>query len=230
MAGGIFLLAVLVSLMPVPSAMFLHGLVQTVANGSRFLFIRKHIVWPVIPPYFLGTAVALLPFALLTVVPNNGIVLILIGAVTLIGVNIPKSWGLDIRKPIVSFVCGTTIGFTHLLAGTSGPALDVFFQKSNFNRFEIVATKAFTQTVAHACKMGYYLYIAMQPNWISDWNEVIYLSSIAIVVAMIGTWLGVKILHRLPEQIFQRLVPWIIRVVALVCILQGGWKLLIAGA
>ena len=38
MAGGLILIVVLVMIMPVPSAMILHGIVQGVANGSRFGF------------------------------------------------------------------------------------------------------------------------------------------------------------------------------------------------
>ena len=225
MAGGIILLAILVSLMSVPNAMFLHGLVQAFANGSRFLLIRQHVVWSTLPVYFLGTATALVPFVLLTIVPHKGLLLLLIGIVTLIGVNIPKNWGLDIKKPWVSFLCGATVGFTQLLAGTSGPILDLFFQKSQLNRFEIVATKAFTQTIGHVCKMGYYLYITVQLNWLSSGQEILGLTLVAVVVSMLGTWCGVQILHRIPEQTFQNLVPWIIRLVSIFCVLQGVWEL-----
>ena len=225
MAGGIILLAILVSLMNVPNAMFMHGLVQAFANGSRFLMIRQHVVWSTVPAYFLGTSTALLPFVLLTIVPNKGMLLLLIGTITLLGVNIPKSWGLDIKKPWVSFLCGATVGFTQLLAGTSGPILDLFFQKSQLNRFEIVATKAFTQTIGHVCKMAYYLYITVQLTWLSTSQEILGLTAVAVVVSTLGTWCGVQILRRIREQTFQNLLPWIIRLVSIYCVLQGSWEL-----
>ena len=56
MAGGMILMAFLVTVLPVASAMILHGTVQSIANGSRFWLLRKNMVWLVIPPYLLGTA------------------------------------------------------------------------------------------------------------------------------------------------------------------------------
>ena len=43
MAGGMILMAVLVSLLSVPAAMVVHGAVQATANGSRAYFLRQHI-------------------------------------------------------------------------------------------------------------------------------------------------------------------------------------------
>lgn len=226
MAGGMVLLAVLMNLLKITDAMFLHGLVQAFSNGSRFLYTPHHMVWSVLPLYFLGTLTATLPFLALTVLPNKGVVLTVIGIVSLIGVNIPPKWGLDIRVPWVSFTCGLIVGLTHLMAGSSGPILDVFFQKSDLNRFEIVSTKAFTQAVSHIVKLGYYLYVPTQMGLHSLTKEVFVLAGVAVAFSILGTWCGITVLHRVKEQTFRNIVPWIIRVVALVCIGRGCWELL----
>ena len=46
---------------------------------------------------------------------------------------------------------------TQLIAGASGPILDVFYNGSSLNRREIVATKAFTQAMGHLIKLAFYL-------------------------------------------------------------------------
>ncbi len=48
-----------------------------------------------------------------------------------------------------------------LLAGTSEPRLDVFFQTSKLTRFEIVATKAFTPTISHLEKIAYFQWLTI---------------------------------------------------------------------
>ena len=51
MAGGMILMAILVSTVSVAAAMMIHGAVQATANGSRAWFLRSHI------HYFLDTFV-----------------------------------------------------------------------------------------------------------------------------------------------------------------------------
>ena len=47
MAGGMVLMAVLVSVLPVAAAMVPLGATQGVSNGARVLFLRRHVVWAV---------------------------------------------------------------------------------------------------------------------------------------------------------------------------------------
>lgn len=49
MAGGMILMAVLATTLPIAAAMMLHGAVQLTANGSRAWFLREHIQWMVLP-------------------------------------------------------------------------------------------------------------------------------------------------------------------------------------
>ena len=69
MAGGMILMAVLVTVLSVASAMMLHGAVQATANGSRAWFLRKHIRWEILPAYLVGSALALGVFTVLVIVP-----------------------------------------------------------------------------------------------------------------------------------------------------------------
>ena len=50
MAGGMILMAILVSVVSVAAAMMIHGAVQAAANGSRAWFLRSHIQWRKCPP------------------------------------------------------------------------------------------------------------------------------------------------------------------------------------
>lgn len=221
MAGGIVLMAVLVTLTPVTHAMILHGIVQSVANGARFWFLREHMLYQVLPGYLLGSLIAIGVFFTFSVVPNANLVLILLGLTPLVAHLIPNHiLSVDIRKPRVAFLCGCSVVGLQLTQGTSGPLLDLFYQSSPLNRFQIVATKAFTQTVGHVCKTTYYLYASISLSDLKAQLNPLWLLP-AVLLALAGTWLGTRILHRMPEESFQRYVPWAMDAIGLLCVAKG---------
>lgn len=221
MAGGIILMAVLVSLTPVVHAMILHGIVQAVANGSRFWFLREHMLYQVLPGYLLGSLVAIGVFFAFSVIPNQNLVLILLGLTPLVAHLIPnRLLSVDIRKPRVAFLCGCSVVGLQLTQGTSGPLLDLFYQSSPLNRFQIVATKAFTQTIGHVCKTAYYIYASISFSELDNYLNPFWLAP-AVLLALVGTWLGTRILHRIKEESFQKFVPWVMDAIGLLCIAKG---------
>jgi uncharacterized membrane protein YfcA len=48
MLGGLILMGILVSIMPVSQAMVLHGLIQLTSNGYRAWLNRKDINWSIV--------------------------------------------------------------------------------------------------------------------------------------------------------------------------------------
>jgi hypothetical protein len=156
MAGGMLLMAILVSVLSVANAMLLHGAVQATANGARAFILRRHIRWAILPTYALGSLLAVGLFAVLTFVPDSGLVLILVGASPWLGLVSKRLRGLDVTRPLTALVCGLTVTSAQLLAGASGPLLDVFYLNSPLSRQEVVANKAVTQTLSHLLKMIYY--------------------------------------------------------------------------
>ena len=127
MAGGMILMAILVSTLSVAGAMIVHGVVQAVSNGSRAWFLRHHIQWRILPAYTLGAAAALAGFTALSLVPNAGVVLILVGAFPFAARWNARLSGLDVTRPATTLACGFTVTAAQLLAGASGPLLDAFY-------------------------------------------------------------------------------------------------------
>jgi uncharacterized protein len=58
MAGGLVLLAILLAMLPVATAIAVQGAIQIVANGSRAWFSRAHIDWRVLGVICSGLAAA----------------------------------------------------------------------------------------------------------------------------------------------------------------------------
>lgn len=223
MAGGMILMAVLVAVYSVPVAMILHGVTQAGANGSRTWFLRQHVRWAVLWPYGAGSVLCVGGFALLRFVPDRGLVLILIGAMPWLALLLPRHLVIDIEHPRTAFGCGFGVTAAQLLAGASGPLLDLFFQRSSLDRRQIVATKAVTQTLGHLQKLGYYsslLILAGEPVFARG-EAPLWLFSLVVPVAIIGTLIGTRILERVDETLFRRVSGQVILTLGGACVLTG---------
>lgn len=220
MAGGMILMAILVSTLSVANAMMLHGAVQASANGSRAWFLRSHIKWRLLPTYSIGAAASVALFTSLAFVPDPGIVLILVGLFPWVAQFTKGLQGLDITRPRTTITCGFIVTSAQLLAGASGPLLDVFYLKSSLTRHEIVANKALTQTLGHILKILYYGVIVAVTTTLPSW---LFLAAIAATIA--GTSVGTHLLNRWNDASFQRVSRLVIMTVATLCIVQGIWSI-----
>ena len=221
MAGGVVLLALLVVTLPTSSAMIMHGMIQTMANGSRVWFIREHMQWHLMPMYFLGVALVGTLFWLTQLSWSAPVILIAIGLIAWLPVLLPRRIGLDITRQPIALLCGIVVTAAQLLAGTSGPLLDVFYLKSNLNRFEVVATKAFTQAVGHIVKVGYFIWLTTVLE--QELHEFVAFGFLVLVlvVALLGTKLGTYLLRRINEVAFRKMSTVLILVLGTVVGIGG---------
>ncbi len=220
MAGGMVLMAILASTLSVAAVMMVHGAVQLTSNGSRAWFLREHIRWGIFPAYALGTAAALGLFTSFLFVPNAGLVLILVGAFPILARITKRLQGLDITKPLTTVACGFVVTSAQLLAGASGPLLDLFYLNSPLNRHQVVANKAITQAFGHAIKLVYYGLIIGAVENIPAWFYIV-----AMATAVLGTRIGTRLLDRLNEDSFRRWSGVAILSIAVVCVVRGIYQL-----
>ena len=221
MAGGVVLMAVLVNILPVSSAMVLHGITQFTANGSRTLILRKHLMWRLLPGYILGAGVAIAGFSTLLFVPDASVVLILVGLFPWLARLQLKSSAFNITRPASNIICGVSVTSAQLLAGAAGPLLDLFYLNSGLDRQTVVANKALTQTIGHLLRIFYYGAIISVATPLPNW---LFLA--AAIAAVIGTRLGTWLLARWDDQRFQRVSGQIILATGTICILQGSYQLI----
>jgi uncharacterized protein len=216
MAGGMILMAVLVSLSSVAGAMILHGAVQATANGSRAWFLRQHLRSDILPNYAVGAGIAVAVFMMIAFVPDPGVVLVLVGLFPWFARLSKRLKGLDVLKPLTAISCGVVVTAAQLLAGASGPLLDVFYHNTPLTRREIVANKAVTQTLGHFIKIlyyGFFIGVAVQFD--------IWLIAIAMTIAVAGTRAGTMVLEKWSDAQFQKVSQIIILTIATLCFIQG---------
>jgi uncharacterized membrane protein YfcA len=221
MAGGLMLMGGLTLAMPVSAAMVSHGAVQFVSNGWRAVLHRRFIQWPIIAFYGVGSAIAAGALALVTYSPTKAWVYLMLGLVPGLA-WLPKGlFHLDAAKRPHAVACGLSVTGLNVLAGVSGPLLDVFFVRTALTRHQIVATKAATQAFSHTVKMVFYgvpLFASSQASGLPPW----WFFAIAAPLAMLGAVLGGRILDRMSDMHFLRWTRWIVTGLGLIYLVQAA--------
>lgn len=220
MAGGMILIGVLSILLPIKSAMILHGVTQMSSNGFRAFLLRKHIKFQILPSYIFGALIGFSIFSAIQFVPSKEFVLVAVGLFPFIALFTPKAIPINIMNTKTSFICGTVVTAVQIFAGASGPALDVFFLNSPLTRHEIIATKAITQTISHFIKLIYYGHMLYYS--VSDKLEVTYaILAASVFCAFLGTRGGKVVLDKLSEQQFQKYSRIVITLIGGFYIVKG---------
>jgi len=198
MGGGSMLLAVMATILPAEWVVPLHGLVQMSSNGSRaFILFRKvswWAFWLYMPGLFVGAVIARELYR----GASEEWLRPVIGAFLVLSVVWRHTKPRRLMAPRWLFaIGGIGGGLLTIFVGVTGPYLATFFLRDDMEKEEIVATKATIQLVGHAVKIPVFLSLGFP-----------YLEHVDIVlpllaVAVVGTWVGTRILRRVSGRVFQ---------------------------
>ncbi|GGB76623.1 MULTISPECIES: sulfite exporter TauE/SafE family protein [Henriciella] len=221
MAGGLILMGVLTALLPVATAMIVHGAIQMVSNGWRAWLLRGHIDWAIFARYALGSVAAVVLLVLLAWRPDKTMVYLLLGLTPLM-VWIPKSIvDLNIQKRGQAEIAGFVVQALNTLAGVAGPLLDLFFVRTDMTRQAIVATKSATQVMAHLVKIAFWSAPVVAAAGLSAMPPL-WLFALAIPLSMTGTWLGGLVLERMNDVDFKRWMRWLVTVIGVIYLARAA--------
>lgn len=219
MAGGIVFMGVLTWLLPAALALALHGVIQFASNLWRFILHRRHVVWPVLLWFAVGSVASLAFFSLILFSPTKFLVFLGLG-LTPILVWLPERWiRLDARKPLHSLCGGFVSNGVSLISGVSGPISDLLFVNTELNRHQVVATKAVMQAMGHASKIMVYGGLLLSTSA----REVIALPATlaAVAASMGGIMVGGYVLDRISDAQFRTLRRWLVTIVGLTFLVQA---------
>lgn len=220
MAGGMILMGIYAAVLPVQVAMVLHGVTQLFANGFRALMLRDRIYTAGLVWYALGAAAAFGLFTWLALVVSRPVLFLLLGGIPLGLSFLPRRWAPRFEDPRAAVACGALVTAAHLLAGVSGPLLDVFFVRATqLDRFEVIATKAITQTAGHALKVVYFAVLISGPAL--EMAIPLWLYPVLVGCAFLGTKLGGRILESLSDANFRSWTARIVVALSLLYVLRG---------
>ena len=199
MLGGLILMGALITIMPVSQAMVLHGLIQLTSNGYRAWLNKTDIKWNIVSTLIIGNTISLVGLFSLAFVPDKITALLVLGLLPYIAWALPKNNSLDVSKKPIGILAGMVVVGSNLLSGTGGPLLDIFFQRVNMTRHQVVATKAVAQSLGHISKIIFFGFLTTSKfnTWPSFW-----LIFFAVIASVIGTTLGKIILDKIDDRTF----------------------------
>ena len=227
MAGGMILMGVLLALLSLPAAMMLHGITQMASNGWRAWLWRSNVKWRVFRGYAYGALLAAGLFVLVQFVVSKATAYILLGITPFISFVLPKRLTLNIDYRGHPFFCGVICTALQLLAGVSGPLLDVFFVRSSMTRYGVVATKAMSQTLGHLIKILYFGGISAMTVAGNTMPAGLSVSLIVtcVVLAFTGTSFSTRVLNKMSDANFRSWTQWTVLTMGVIYLGSGVWLL-----
>ncbi|HEX9640019.1 MAG TPA: sulfite exporter TauE/SafE family protein [Candidatus Krumholzibacteria bacterium] len=209
MGGGTILIAIMATLLPPGWVVPLHGLVQMTSNGSRAILLVRNVCWWAfwlyVPTQLLGVLVAREIYqgsSLDWLRPVVGGFLVFSVAWRHLR---PKRW----MAPRWAYaVGGFGGGLLTIFVGVTGPYLAAFFLREDMEKEQIVATKAVIQLVGHAAKIPVFLSLGF------PYREHFDLVAPLLLIAVVGTFIGTRLLRRMQGENFRRAFEAVLLVLA----------------
>ena len=221
MAGGMILMGILLALQPLPVAMMLHGITQLASNAWRALLWRDKVDWRIFRGYLVGALAALAVFAMVRLVVSKPVALVVMGLTPFVTLALPERLHLNVERRGHPLACGLVCMALALMAGVSGPLLDLFFVRSKMGRHAVVATKAMSQSLSHILKIVYFgAFAVVEGSHVDPW-----LAGAMVALALTGTSLSRHILERMNDRSFRLWTRWTVMSLGFFYLASGVWML-----
>jgi len=198
MGGGVLLLSIMTFFLPAQSLIPIHGVVQLISNSTRVYYLKAYIKWDYYRYYILGLPIGAIGSTyLLKYIFQKQYIYLLLALIIFYAVFKPKKLPEFKVKQKSWILIGIFTGILAILVGAVGPMLAVFFIRDDFEKEEIVSTKAMMQLSAHLIKIPAFLYLEF------DYTSNLFLISIMGIAVIIGTKFGIKLLKRVDKNSFK---------------------------
>jgi uncharacterized membrane protein YfcA len=216
--GAAVLLPVLVGAFGMRQAVPILTVAQLIGNASRVWFNRAELRWKVVGWFALGgVPAALIGGYLFAAAPLTGLTRLL-GAFLLLVViwrHLRPRLQTTFPTPVFAGI-GAGASFVSALLGSVGPIMAPFFLAYGLVKGAYIGTEALSTVVMHVCKL-----IAYRQSSVLTAEDCL-IGLVLGPVMVTGSYLGKRILDRVPEKIF----VWLIEAV----LILAGLMFLVFGA
>jgi uncharacterized membrane protein YfcA len=193
--GGMMLIAILPSFLPLNALIPVHGLTQMSSNLSRAVFGYKDIQYEVIPKFLLGSAIGIGIFAGILNVISLEYVPLFIGAYILLSLWSEK-FNEKIKRYESYFLAGFFQTGLSMVVGATGPLTMTLLLKDYGDKNKVVATGAALMSITHVLKVFVFMYFGF-----------VFFDYLGVIVAMIigavaGSWTGTQLRDKIEGKKF----------------------------
>lgn len=215
--GAAVLLPILVLIFGVRDAIPILTVAQLIGNLSRVWFNQRELDLPVVGWFALGgVPAALLGGFLFASAPLSFLTRLLGVFLIIVVVYRHTERGSSVRLPLRSFAfLGAVFSFLSALLGSVGPVMIPFFLAYGLVKGALIGTEALATVVMHVTKLVAY------------GSTAILTTSSALVglalgpIMIFGSFVGKRIVDRLPEQIFALLVEATLLIAGVGLLIRG---------
>lgn len=215
--GAAVLLPVLILIFGARAAVPILTVAQLIGNGSRVWFNRRELHWRVVAWFALGgIPMALLGGWLFAVAPLKFLVRLL-GVFLLLVVawrHLHPTRSITFPTPWFAAI-GAGASFLSALLGSVGPIMAPFFLSFGLVKGAYISTEALSTVVMHVAKL-----IAYRQTSVLTGPDI--LAGLAVGPIMVaGTYVGKRIVDRLPERVFVLLIEAVLIASGLLFLIRG---------
>jgi len=209
--GGALALAVIASILPPVALIPVHGAVQVGSNLLRMLVLMRHVYWPPMLAFGLGTIAGASLGGVLVIDLPSGLILVGVGCFVI--------WTVLAKPPAwITRWPGATGAISSLLTmffGATGPFVAGFLKTFKLERQAHVATQAAMMTAQHLLKI---IIFALLGFSFAPWIGLILAMTLT---GLFGTLFGRMVLVRLSDQGFKRALDIVLFAISLHLIWSG---------
>lgn len=193
--GGMMLIAILPSFLPLNALIPVHGLTQMSSNFSRAVFGYKDVQFEVIPKFLLGSLVGIGIFAAILNLISLEYVPLFIGAYILFSLWSQK-FNEKIKKYENYYIAGFFQTGLSIVVGATGPLTMTLLLKDYGDKDKVVATGAALMSITHILKVFVFMYFGF-----------VFFDYLGIIIAMIigavaGSWAGTQLRDKIDGKKF----------------------------
>ena len=170
--------------------------------------------------YAIGSALAFALFTWLALVVATPVLFLLLGAIPLTLSSCRSASRRSFEQAPRGGGLRVLVTAAHLLAGVSGPLLDVFFVRAELDRFEVIATKAVTQTAGHAVKILYFGWLV--PTAPLERELPLWLYPVLVAARTSARKAGGRILEAFTDASFRRWTGRVVIALSLLYVWRGA--------
>ena len=186
LGGGMMLITILPSFLPINALIPVHGLTQMTSNLSRAVFGYKDVQYEVIPKFLLGSFLGIGIFASILNFISLEYVPLFIGVYILLSLWSEK-FNEKIKRYESYFLAGFFQTGLSIIVGATGPLSMTLLLKDYKNKDKVVATSAALMSLSHILKVFVFMYFGF-----------VFFDYIGIIIAMVigaivGSWVGTKL-------------------------------------
>ncbi len=208
LGGGMILIAVLPSFLPINALVPVHGLTQLSSNLSRAVFGYKDVKIEVIPKFLFGSLLGVSFFAAILSFISLEYVPLFIGAYILLSL-----WSKKFNEKIKRFESYVVIGFFQsgfsIVVGATGPLATTLLVKDYDDKHTVVATAAALMSITHILKVFAFMIFGF------IFFDYISVLTAMIIGAIVGSWAGTKLRDKIDGKKFMMALKVLLSIMAI---------------